>query len=258
MKGPSAATLYGTDAANGVIVITTKKGTRRRDALDLVRRRRQRRRPQHVSERRTRSWGHDRDRRRVDALHARRRSRTGTLHRRTACTSFNLLLDDSSVTSDRTRPPRPVRRAGERRQRRGALLRQRRPRERDRPGQDAGVRAAALDSRRHDPVRDEWSQPRSAPAPELPREPQRGALAEVRPQREHRLHETGTSGCRRSTTTSFSIFYSALQEPGLPAESRPSCSTTPTSCLGYSDAEPRRRPARLRRLHAGADLPAHR
>ena len=26
MKGPSAATLYGTDAANGVIVITTKKG----------------------------------------------------------------------------------------------------------------------------------------------------------------------------------------------------------------------------------------
>ena len=27
VKGPSAATLYGTDAANGVIVITTKKGT---------------------------------------------------------------------------------------------------------------------------------------------------------------------------------------------------------------------------------------
>ena len=26
MKGPSAATLYGTDAANGVIVVTTKKG----------------------------------------------------------------------------------------------------------------------------------------------------------------------------------------------------------------------------------------
>ena len=26
MKGPSAATLYGTDAANGVIVITTKRG----------------------------------------------------------------------------------------------------------------------------------------------------------------------------------------------------------------------------------------
>ena len=26
VKGPSAATLYGTDAANGVIVITTKKG----------------------------------------------------------------------------------------------------------------------------------------------------------------------------------------------------------------------------------------
>ena len=26
MKGPSAATLYGTNAANGVVVITTKKG----------------------------------------------------------------------------------------------------------------------------------------------------------------------------------------------------------------------------------------
>ena len=26
VKGPSAATLYGTNAANGVIVITTKKG----------------------------------------------------------------------------------------------------------------------------------------------------------------------------------------------------------------------------------------
>ena len=26
VKGPSAATLYGTDASNGVIVITTKKG----------------------------------------------------------------------------------------------------------------------------------------------------------------------------------------------------------------------------------------
>ena len=26
VKGPSAATLYGTDAANGVIVITTKRG----------------------------------------------------------------------------------------------------------------------------------------------------------------------------------------------------------------------------------------
>jgi TonB-dependent SusC/RagA subfamily outer membrane receptor len=26
VKGPSAATLYGTDAANGVVVITTKRG----------------------------------------------------------------------------------------------------------------------------------------------------------------------------------------------------------------------------------------
>src|SRR5262249_40873545 len=28
VKGPSAATLYGTDAANGVIVVTTKRGSR--------------------------------------------------------------------------------------------------------------------------------------------------------------------------------------------------------------------------------------
>ena len=34
VKGPSAATLYGTDAANGVVVITTKKGKAGRDALD--------------------------------------------------------------------------------------------------------------------------------------------------------------------------------------------------------------------------------
>ena len=27
VKGPAAATLYGTDAANGVIVIRTKRGT---------------------------------------------------------------------------------------------------------------------------------------------------------------------------------------------------------------------------------------
>ena len=46
VKGPSAATLYGTDAANGVIVITTKKGTRRQRALDLDRRGRRGERPQ--------------------------------------------------------------------------------------------------------------------------------------------------------------------------------------------------------------------
>ena len=38
MKGPSAATLYGTDAANGVIVITTKTRPRRQDAVDVERR----------------------------------------------------------------------------------------------------------------------------------------------------------------------------------------------------------------------------
>jgi TonB-dependent SusC/RagA subfamily outer membrane receptor len=35
VKGPSAATLYGTNAANGVIVITTKKGPRRQHAMDF-------------------------------------------------------------------------------------------------------------------------------------------------------------------------------------------------------------------------------
>ena len=48
VKGPSAATLYGTDAANGVIVITTKKGRARRAEMERVRRRRHPRRPQLV------------------------------------------------------------------------------------------------------------------------------------------------------------------------------------------------------------------
>ena len=37
VKGPSAATLYGTDAANGVIVVTTKKGRAGVVAVELVR-----------------------------------------------------------------------------------------------------------------------------------------------------------------------------------------------------------------------------
>ena len=37
VKGPSAATLYGTDAANGVIVITTKKGKAGATRWTLVR-----------------------------------------------------------------------------------------------------------------------------------------------------------------------------------------------------------------------------
>ena len=37
VKGPSAATLYGTDAANGVIVITTKKGRAGAHAVELLR-----------------------------------------------------------------------------------------------------------------------------------------------------------------------------------------------------------------------------
>ncbi len=37
VKGPSAATLYGTNASNGVIVITTKKGRAGATPLDVVR-----------------------------------------------------------------------------------------------------------------------------------------------------------------------------------------------------------------------------
>jgi TonB-dependent SusC/RagA subfamily outer membrane receptor len=36
VRGPSASTLYGTDAANGVIVITTKRGVAWQDAVDVL------------------------------------------------------------------------------------------------------------------------------------------------------------------------------------------------------------------------------
>ncbi len=49
VKGPSAATLYGTDAANGVIVITTQTRHAGAGALDVVRRNRSGRRPQQLS-----------------------------------------------------------------------------------------------------------------------------------------------------------------------------------------------------------------
>ena len=35
MKGPAATTLYGTEAANGVIQIITKKGAHREDDVDF-------------------------------------------------------------------------------------------------------------------------------------------------------------------------------------------------------------------------------
>ena len=55
VKGPSAATLYGTDAANGVIVITTKKGRAGAAQWTVLRRRRRPRRPQLVLRTTTRS-----------------------------------------------------------------------------------------------------------------------------------------------------------------------------------------------------------
>ena len=49
VKGPSAATLYGTDAANGVIVITTRKGRAGRSSMVILQRSRLDRGQQHLS-----------------------------------------------------------------------------------------------------------------------------------------------------------------------------------------------------------------
>ena len=57
MKGPSAATLYGTDAANGVIVVTTKRGRAGARALDAVSARAARSTTATPTRRPTRLWG---------------------------------------------------------------------------------------------------------------------------------------------------------------------------------------------------------
>ena len=102
MKGPSAATLYGTDAANGVIVITTRKGhagatrwtwygeggtvdDRNNYPTDYA------------------SWGHDADRRTLTRCTLVTESQgTCTLD---SLTSFNV-LDDPGHDVDPPRPPR--------------------------------------------------------------------------------------------------------------------------------------------------------
>ena len=48
VKGPSAATLYGIQAANGVVLITTKRGAAGRAPLERLRRAGGRRRPEHL------------------------------------------------------------------------------------------------------------------------------------------------------------------------------------------------------------------
>ncbi len=133
VKGPSASTLYGTDAANGVIVITTKKGragaTRwtyygETGAVDD--------RNNYASQ--YAIFGH------APGATAPTRCVLETIALKQcvadSTTSFNPLTN-SAISPISPRPSRPVRRERVRRQRRRSLLHQRRPRERDWPDQDA-------------------------------------------------------------------------------------------------------------------------
>ena len=71
MKGPSAATLYGTNAANGVVVITTKKGRAGSTRWNWSRRRTHRRRSESTTRPCTPTWGKARKTGDSDALPAR-------------------------------------------------------------------------------------------------------------------------------------------------------------------------------------------
>ena len=245
MKGPSAATLYGTDAANGVIVITTKKG--RAGATRWT-------------------WYGEGGARRAIATHyptdvrdlgPRRRAARSRAARcvsesaRRPCIARqpDVVQRDHEPGDDAAppRPPRSVRhatRAAARTQVRffvsGDIA------ERDRPDQDAGVRAAHARLARHaGPRRVDPS--RSVPAYRRPREPERRALAEVRPQRRTPASRRRTSACRRSTTTR-SASSTGADQPGLQSRRASAYTARRRQRCGENLQ-------RLRRLQPGADLP---
>ena len=115
-----------------------------------------------------------------------------------------------AVLADLGRQTQPVQRADLRRQRRAALLRLGKSRERVRTDQDAGPRRAfpRLDARRR-ARRVEES--RGDPARELPRQPERLVLAQARHADRRRRSSSRTSACRRSTTTSTASITTATR-----------------------------------------------
>ena len=125
MKGPSAATLYGTDAANGVIVITTKKGRAGAHAVEL-----RRRAGQGAGQEQLPVAVRDpRPRRRARRRSANACSRSCqsppvqpvALHRRQPV-QRSTCFDDPDISPIKDGWRNDLRRAGERRHRRGALL----------------------------------------------------------------------------------------------------------------------------------------
>ena len=200
VKGPSAATLYGTDAANGVIVITTKKGQRRRRrAGTWFARARAWSRTATTIRRRTRSGDTRRQRRKVARCQlatmtpttcvVRQHDVDQHVERRRSCRR--------SPTATNTNYGVP----GERRHRRGSLLRERRSVQRDRSVQDAGVRAAvARTTRAQSSVRDEWMHPEALQRQNI-RANLSAALSPSSISTSRPASRRPTSGCRRSTTT---------------------------------------------------------
>ncbi len=177
VKGPSAATLYGTDAANGVIVITTKKGRagatrwtwygeggnvddRNKYPTDYA------------------LWGHN--------------ATSGALQRCTLVTESlgscarrqpDLVQRDDEPGHDvhSHGQPQRLRRSGQRRVGPGALLRERRLPAGNRRAPDAAVRAGH--PRRFDGDADarRVAAPRSVPDVRRAHEPEREPESEVRP-----------------------------------------------------------------------------
>ena len=210
MKGPSAATLYGTDAANGVIVITTKKGQRRQRRAGRGSARAARSRTATTTGRRTRSG----DTRRApatqlrcsaatmhaDDVHRRTASRRSTSRRRpasrrsppvtaisTACrsTAATTRCATSSAATSRTRSGRS----------RCRTSRQR------------------LDSRHGARLRDEWMHPEALQRQNRPRQPQRDAEPEVRPHRQRPASRSRTAIA--ASRQQLLLGYQSHDEPRL-------------------------------------------
>ena len=198
VKGPSAATLYGTDAANGVIVVTTKKGRAGNARWNWYgeggRDQRSRALPGHVR----RSGAIRRRLRRPGAL-PQHELATGACIK-DSVTSLNIIeVPELTPLATGNRDQYGVQVSGGNDAMRyfvsGDLENE------IGPGQAAAGRHRPLRiGRNADPRR--VDAPGGAPAPERARQPQHVAQPEVRPQPHDGLHEDEPAPRRRPTTTS--------------------------------------------------------
>ena len=248
MKGPSAATLYGTDAANGVIVITTKKGRAGATRWTWYGE------GGGVSDRNTYPttyalWGHDSDR------HSSRAARWSPRARAPASldslTSFNVLHE----SGDDAAPPRPPRRVRHERERRlgpGSLLRQRRHQNEIGPIKMPAVRAAARSTRSARRPRDEWMNPEAFQQYSF----RANLSAALSPKFDLNANAGFSNTNQRLPQTdnnTFSFIYSALNNPGF--NHTTAAGSAHGSAARSTTLRDGRVPQRLRRLQPGADLP---